>query len=162
MGRLYAALFGLTLVVSASMAFAVLAVYELTWWPGVVAAALLALVALVGGGTIPRALRPLAGGLRRTARAAVVMASSLWGLELFAMALITWGLGKRVLSPAVGAGSPYLTLGLFIFLAFAGAGIGGLLATIAYFVHVRNEELVVPARLEAQHRAAAHGAPAGH
>lgn len=162
MGRLYVVLAGLTMVFSASMSFAVLAVYDLSWWPGVVAAVLLALVVAAGARAVPRALRPLTGGEARAGRVAAVWTSSLWGLELFGMALITWGLGKRALSVAAGAGNPYQTLGLVIFLGFLGAGIGGFLATTAYFLYVRNEAIVVPARRDAERAAAEHGALAAH
>jgi hypothetical protein len=156
---LYAALFGLTLVVACAMSFATLAVYSDTWWPGVVAGGLVVLFLAVSGLVIPGSLRSLSGGRLRTAKAAVVMASSIWGLEFFVMALVTWMLGRR----DVGANNAYLTLGLIIFLGLVGLGIQGAIATTAWFVDVRNRNIVVPARLEAKElEAREHQAVTGH
>lgn len=166
MRKLYVTLLGLTLVFAASMSFATLAVYDDTWWPGVVAAGVLLIFLGVAGVVIPGPLRSLSGGYRRTARAAVMMFSSWWGLCFFIMATITWALGKR----AVGPNNAYLTLGLLIFLGLAGAGIQGVLAMTAWFVHIRNQAIVVPSRLEARlrearlgiHHPREHGSHAGH
>ena len=144
MRTLYLTLIGLTLVFACAMCFATLAVYTDTWWPGVVAGGVLLAFLAISGAVIPKLLRPLSGGYRRTARTAVVAASSWWGLWFFLMALITWILGKR----SVGPNNAYLTLGLLIFLGFVGMGIQGVLAMTAWFVHVRNESIVVPARRE--------------
>jgi len=152
-GKLYVNLIGLTLVFACSMCFATLAVYDDTWWPGVVAAGVLLVFGAIAGAVIPGPLRSLSGGYRRTARAAVIMFSSWWGLCFFVMAMITWILGKRV----VGPNNAYLTLGLLIFLGLAGAGIQGVLAMTAWFVHVRNEAIVVPTRLRARLREARLG-----
>jgi hypothetical protein len=152
LAKLYASLIGLTLVFACAMSFATLAVYDDAWWPGIVAVAVLLVFLAVSGAVIPGPLRAFSGGYRRTARAAVVAASSLWGLEFFVMALVTWIIGKR----AVGENNAYLTLGLLIFLGLAGLGIQGVLATTAWFVHVRNQSIVVPARLERAGRAAEH------
>jgi hypothetical protein len=141
---LYLTLIGLTLLVACAMSFAVLGVYTDTWWPAVVAGGLLVLSVTLGGALISRTVRSLSGGYRRTARAAVIMASSWWGLAFFIMALINWILGKRVIGP----NNAYLTLGLLIFLGFVGMGIQGALAMSAWFVHVRNQAIVVPARRE--------------
>lgn len=153
MRKLYVTLIGLTLVFACSMSFATLAVYSDTWWPGVVAGGILLVFLGVGGAVIPGPLRSLSGGYRRTARAAVVMASSWWGLCFFVMAMVTWILGRR----AVGPNNAYLTLGLLIFLGLAGAGIQGVLAMTAWFVHIRNQSIVVPSRLEARLREARLG-----
>ena len=142
MRTLYLTLIGLTLVFACAMCFATLAVYTDSWWPGVVAGGILLVFLAIGGAVIPGPLRSLHGGYRRTARTAVVAASSWWGLEFFVMALVTWTLGRR----AVGQNNAYLTLGLLIFLGLAGMGIQGVLAMTAWFVHVRNESIVVPAR----------------
>jgi hypothetical protein len=163
---LYLTLIGLTLLFACSMSLATLGVYTFTWWPAVVAGGILLLFLAIAGAVIPGPLRSLSGGYRRTARAAVVMASSWWGLEFFIMALITWIHGKQV----VGANNAYLTLGLLIFLGLAGMGIQGAIATTAWFVHVRNQSIVVPARRERLEREARlglthpeeHGALAGH
>jgi hypothetical protein len=163
---LYLTLIGLTLVFACAMCFATLAVYTDTWWPGVVAVGVLLVFAAIGGAVIPGPLRSLSGGYLRTARTAVVAASSWWGLEFFIMALICWILGRR----SVGDNSAYLTLGLLIFLGFAGMGIQGVLAMTAWFVQVRNRSIVVPARRarlerEAQlgvHGPEEHAAPGGH
>ena len=144
MRTLYLTLIGLTLVFACAMCFATLAVYTDTWWPGVVAGGVLLAFLAISGAVIPKLLRALSGGYRRTARTAVVAASSWWGLWFFLMALITWILGKR----SVGPNNAYLTLGLLIFLGFVGMGIQGVLAMTAWFVHVRNESIVVPARRE--------------
>ncbi len=160
MRTLYLTLIGLTLVFACAMCFATLAVYTDTWWPGVVAGGVLLVFLAISGAVIPRRLRGLSGGYRRTARAAVVAASSWWGLEFFVMALITWILGKH----SVGPNNAYLTLGLLIFLGFVGMGIQGVLAMTARFVHVRNESIVVPARrarLEREQRLGLH-APEEH
>jgi hypothetical protein len=158
-GRLYLTLIGLTLVFACSMSFATLGVYTDTWWPAAVAGGTFVIFAAVAGAAIPRALRSLTGGYRRTARAAVVMCSSWWGLLFFVMAMISWALGKRV----VGPNNAYLTLGLLVFLGLAGAGIQGVVAMTAWFVHVRNQAIVVPARLEARELGAReHGSSAGH
>ena len=166
MRTLYLTLIGLTLVFACSMSFAVLGVYTDTWWPAVVAGGVLVAFLVIGGAVIPGPLRSLSGGYRRTARAAVIMFSSWWGLEFFMMALITWILGKRV----VGPNNAYLTLGLLIFLGLVGMGILGVIAMTAWFVHVRNQSIVVPARRERLEREARlglrrtdeHGALAGH
>lgn len=166
MRTLYLTLIGLTLVFACAMCFATLAVHTDTWWPGVVAGGVLAVFLAVSGAVIPRQLRSLSGGFRRTARTAVVAASSWWGLELFIMAVITWAIGKR----SVGPNNAYLTLGLLIFLGFVGMGIQGVLAMTAWFVHVRNESIVVPARRarrEREQRLGLHApgeqaSPAGH
>jgi hypothetical protein len=163
---LYLTLIGLTLVFACSMSFATLGVYTDTWWPAIVAGGLLVVFLAIGGAVIPGPLRSLSGGYRRTARAAVIMFSSWWGLEFFMMALITWILGKR----DVGANNAYLTLGLLIFLALAGMGIQGVIAMTGWFIHVRNQAIVVPARREARerarrlglHRPQEHGSLAGH
>lgn len=141
---LYVTLVGLTLLFACAMSFGTLAVYDDTWWPGVVAGGVLLLFLAIAGAVIPRSLRALSGGYRRTARAAVIMFSSWWGLAFFMMALITWVLGKR----AIGPNNAYLTLGLLIFLGLAGMGIQGVIAMTAWFVHVRNQAIVVPERLE--------------
>ncbi|MGH8979611.1 MAG: hypothetical protein ACRDWE_01130 [Acidimicrobiales bacterium] len=153
MRTLYLTLIGLTLVFACSMSFATLAVYDDTWWPGVVAGGILLFFLAVGGLVIPGPLRSLSGGQLRTARAAVIMFSSWWGLEFFIMALVTWALGRRGLAPDNG----YLTLGLLIFLGLAGAGIQGVLAMTAWFVHVRNQAIVVPSRIEERLREARLG-----
>ncbi|MDA8311768.1 MAG: hypothetical protein M0Z46_14380 [Actinomycetota bacterium] len=166
MRKLYLTLIGMTLVFACAMSFATLAVYVDAWWPGVVAAGVVAVFLAIGGAVIPGSLRSLSGGYARTARAAVIAASSWWGLELFVMALITWILGKR----SVGPNNAYLTLGLLIFLGFVGLGIQGFLATTAWFVHVRNESIVVPRRRErlerearlGLHDAQEHGSFSGH
>ncbi len=166
MRTLYLALIALTLVFACAMCFATLAVHTDTWWPGVVAGAILVVFLAIGAATIPGPLRSLEGGYRRTARTAVVAASSWWGLELFIMAVVTWIIGKR----SVGPNNAYLTLGLLIFLGLAGMGIQGVLAMTAWFVHVRNESIVVPerrARLEREEHLGLdapeeHGAPVGH
>lgn len=166
MRTLYLTLIGLTLVFACAMCFATLAVYTDTWWPGVVAGGILLVFLAIAGAVIPGPLRSLSGGYRRTARTAVVAASSWWGLEFFVMALITWILGKR----SVGANDAYLTLGLLIFLGLVGMGIQGVLAMTAWFVLVRNESIVVPARrarLEREarlglHSPEEHGSLAGH
>jgi len=139
---LYLTLIGLTIVFACSMSFATLGVYTDAWWPAIVAGGVLLVFLAVAGAVIPRSLRPLSGGYRTTARAAVVMFSSWWGLEFFIMALITWIHGKQSIGPNNG----YLTLGLLIFLGFVGMGIQGALATTAWFVYVRNHAIVVPAR----------------
>lgn len=153
MRTLYLTLIGLTLVFACSMSFATLGVYTDTWWPAIVAGALLLVFLAIGGAVIPGPLRSLSGGYRRTARAAVIMFSSWWGLEFFIMALITWILGKRTVGPSNG----YLTLGLLIFLGLAGMGIQGVIATTAWFVHVRNQAIVVPSRRERLEREARLG-----
>lgn len=156
MRTLYLALIGLTLVFACAMCFATLAVYTDTWWPGVVAAGILLVFLAISGAVIPGPLRSLSGGYRRTAKTAVIAASSWWGLEFFIMAVITWIIGKR----SVGANNAYLTLGLLIFLGFAGLGIQGVLAMTAWFVQVRNQSIVVPARrarLERQASPGLHG-----
>lgn len=166
MRRLYLTLIGLTLVFACSMSFATLGVYLDTWWPAAVAGGTFLTFVAIAGGVIPGPLRSLSGGYRRTARAAVVMFSSWWGLEFFVMAMITWALGKRM----VGPNNAYLTLGLLVFLGLAGMGIQGVVAMTAWFVHVRNQAIVVPARLEAREREARgglvrpheHGSLAGH
>jgi hypothetical protein len=163
---LYLTLIGLTLVFACAMCFATLAVYSDTWWPGVVAGGILLVFLVIAGAVIPGPLRSLSGGYRRTARTAVVAASSWWGLEFFIMAIITWILGKR----SVGPNNAYLTLGLLIFLGFVGMGIQGVLAMTAWFVHVRNESVVVPERRERREReerlglrsVEEHGSRAGH
>ncbi|MDA8312665.1 MAG: hypothetical protein M0Z46_19070 [Actinomycetota bacterium] len=156
MRTLYLTLIGLTLLFACAMSFAVLGVYTDTWWPAVVAGGLLVVSLAIGGAVFPRCFRSLSGGYRRTARAAVIMSSSWWGLAFFMMALINWILGKRV----VGPNNAYLTLGLLIFLGFVGMGIQGVLAMTAWFVHVRNQSIVVPARRERLEREA-RGAPLG-
>lgn len=166
MRTLYVSLLGMTLLFACAMSFATLAVYEDTWWPGAVAVGVLLVFAAIGGATIPGPLRSLAGGYRSTARAAVVMFSSWWGLAFFIMALVTWILGKR----AVGDNNAYLTLGLLIFLGFVGMGIQGALAMTGWFFHVRNRSIVAPARLERHrqeeqlglHHAPEPGPHAGH
>ncbi len=166
MRTLYLTLIGLTLVFAFSMSFATLAVYTDTWWPGAVAGGVFAVFLAIGGALIPGPLRSLSGGYRRTARTAVVMFSSWWGLEFFIMALVTWILGKR----SIGPNNAYLTLGLLIFLGLVGMGIQGVLAMTAWFVHVRNESIVVPARRERLERVARpgprqpgeHGSHPGH
>lgn len=166
MRTLYLTLIGLTLLFACSMSFATLGVYTDTWWPAVVAGGILLVFLAIGGAVIPGPLRSLSGGYRRTARAAVVMFSSFWGLAFFIMALITWIHGKQW----VGANNGYLTLGLLIFLGLAGMGIQGALATTGWFVYVRNQSIVVPARrerLEREARLGLHhpeerGALAGH
>lgn len=163
---LYVSLVGLTLLFCCAMSFGTLAVYDRTWWPGVVAGAVLIVFLGIAGLVIPGPLRSLSGGYRRTARAAVIMFSSWWGLAFFIMALITWALGKRTVSP----NNAYLTLGLLIFLGLVGMGIQGVIAMTAWFVHVRNQSIVVPARLERRlqeerlglHRAHEPGSHAGH
>lgn len=155
MRQLYVGLVGLTLVFACSMSFATLAVYDDTWWPGAVAGGILVVFLGVAGLVIPGPLRSFTGGYRRTARAAVIMCSSWWGLCFFTMALITWILGKRVIGP----NNAYLTLGLLLFLGLAGAGIQGALATTGWFVHVRNQAIVVPSRMKAR-LGATHGADA--
>jgi len=163
---LYLTLIGLTLVFACAMSFATLAVYTDTWWPGVVAGGVMLVFLAIGGAVIPGPLRSLSGGQRRTARTAVVMFSSWWGLEFFIMALVTWILGEQ----SVRANNAYLTLGLLIFLGLAGMGIQGVIAMTAWFVHVRNQEIVVPARRERLEREARlgirppteHGSLAGH
>ncbi|MGH8987284.1 MAG: hypothetical protein ACRDXC_01625 [Acidimicrobiales bacterium] len=155
MRRLYLTLSGLTLFFACAMCFATLAVYTDTWWPGVVAGGIL-LVFLAVGAAIPGPLRSLSGGSRRTARTAVVAASSWWGLFFFTMAMITWIHAKQW----VGPNDAYLTLGLLIFLGLAGMGIQGAVAMTAWFFHVRNESIVVPARrarLEREERLGLHG-----
>ena len=166
MRTLYLTLIGLTLVFGCAMSFATLAVYTDTWWPGAVAGGILLLFLAVSGAVIPGPLRSLSGGYRKTARSAVIAASSWWGLEFFIMAMVTWILGKR----SVGDNNAYLTLGLLIFLGLAGMGIQGVLATTAWFVHVRNQWIVVPARRErlerearlGHHQPEEHEAIAGH
>jgi hypothetical protein len=149
-GRLYVGLIGLTFVFATSMAFATLAVDDLAWWPGAVAGGIMLLFLAGSGAVIPGPLRAFSGARRKTARAAVMMFSSLWGLCFFVMALITWILGKRALPVHTGSGNPYLTLGLLIFLGLVGVGISGFLSMAAYFVYVRNQSLVVPSRIEAK------------
>ncbi len=165
MRTLYLTLIGMTLLFAGAMSFASLSVYTDTWWPGVVAGGLL-FVFLAVGRVIPATTRSLSDPYRRTARAAVIMSSSWWGLELFVMALITWILGKR----SVGPNNAYLTLGLLIFLGLVGIGIPGAIAMTAWFVHVRNRLIVVPARrarlereasLHAQHPEE-YRSPVGH
>ena len=166
MRTLYGTLIGLTVVFACAMCFATLAVHTDIWWPGVVAGAILVVFLAIGGVVIPGPLRSLTGGYRRTARTAVVAASSWWGLEFFIMAMITWIIGKR----SVGPNNAYLTLGLLIFLGLVGMGIQGVLAMTAWFVHVRNESIVVPARRERIEREERlglrtheeHGALSGH
>ncbi len=153
MRTLYLTLIGLTLVVACAMSFASLAVYTDTWWPGIVAGGAVLVFLAIGGAVIPGRLRTLSGGRRRTAQTAVIAASSWWGLELFVMAQVTWILGKR----AIGTNNAYLTLGLVIFLGLVGMGIQGAIAMTAWFVHVRNESIVVPARRERLERAAHRG-----
>lgn len=157
MARLYVALIGLTFVFAAAMSFATLAVYDLTWWPGAVAGGIMLVFLAASRAVIPGPLRTLSGGYRKTARAAVVLFSSIWGLEFFTMALITWSLGKRALPLSVGAGNGYLTLGLLIFLGLAGMGITGVLAMTAYFLYVRNQSIVAPSRLGERIREGEHG-----
>jgi hypothetical protein len=152
---LYLTLVGLTLVFACAMSFATLAVYTDTWWPGAVAGGILLLFLAVSGAVIPGPLRSLSGGYRKTAQSAVIAASSWWGLEFFIMAMVTWILGKR----SVGDNNAYLTLGLLIFLGLAGMGIQGVLATTAWFVHVRNQWIVVPARRARLEREARLGHP---
>ncbi len=156
MRTLYLTLIGLTLVFACAMCFAVLAVYTGTWWPGVVAVGILLVFLAVAGAVIPGPLRSLSGGYLRTARTAVIAASSWWGLEFFIMALVAWILGKR----AVGDNNAYLALGLLVFLGLVGMGIQGALAMTAWFVHVRNQSIVAPARqerLEREARVGPHG-----
>ena len=165
MRTLYLTLIGMTLLFACAMSFATLAVYTDTWWPGVVAGVLL-VVFLALGPVAPASMRSLSDPYRRTGRSALIAAGSWWGLLFFVMALITWILGKR----SVGSNDAYLTLGLLIFLGLVGVGIQGAIATTAWFVHVRNRSIVVPARRERLARAAAHedhvpgehGAGAGH
>lgn len=145
MHKLYLGLTGLTIVFACSMCFGALAVYDDAWWPGVVAAALF-VVFLAAAGAIPRALKSMTDGYHRAGRAAAIMFSSWWGLAFFIMAMVTWSLGKR----SVGGNDAYLTLGLLIFLGLLGAGIQGAIAMTGWFVHVRNQAIVVPAR-EALH-----------
>ena len=158
MGRLYGALVGLTFLFATSMSFAALAVYDLTWWPGAVAGGVLVVFLAVSGAVIPGPLRALSGARRKTALAAVVMFSALWGALFFVMALITWILGKQALPVSTGSGNGYLTLGLLIFLGLVGLGIGGVVATTAYFVAVRNDTIVAPSRLEERLHDADRGA----
>ncbi len=142
MAKLYVSLIGLTLVFACAMSFATLAVYDDTWWPGIVAG-VLTLATLAGaGGVITKSLRSLTGGYQKTARAAAMLFGSLCGLQFFVMALITWILGKR----AVGPNNAYLTLGLLIFLGLLGVGIQGALAMVGWFAYVRNQTVVAPAR----------------
>ncbi len=163
---LYVTLIGLTVIFACAMCFATLAVHTDIWWPGVVAGAILVVFLAIAGAVIPGPLRSLSGGYRRTARTAVVAASSWWGLELFIMAMITWIIGRR----SVGPNNAYLTLGLLIFLGLVGMGIQGVLAMTAWFVHVRNESIVVPERRERLereerlgfHAIEEHGSPADH
>ncbi len=165
MRTLYLTLFGMTLLFAGAMSFASLSVYTGTWWPGAVAGGLL-VVFLAAGRAIPAAMRALSDAYRRTARAAVIMSSSWWGLAFFVMALVTWILGKR----SVGPNNAYLTLGLLIFLGLVGMGIQGAIATTAWFVHVRNQSIVVPARrARVEHEASLHApspephrTPVGH
>lgn len=148
MAKLYVSLIGLTLVFACAMSFATLAVYDDAWWPGIVAGVLTLAVLAGAGGVITRSLATLAGGYRKTARAAAALFGSLCGLQFFVMALITWILGKR----AVGPNTAYLTLGLLIFLGLLGVGIQGALAMIGWFAYVRNRTVVVPAREAARLR----------
>lgn len=165
MAKLYASLSALVLVFACAMCFATLAVHADTWWPGVVAGAILVVFAALGGLIIPGSTRSLSGGRLRTAKAALQLFGSLCGLLFFMMALITWAIGKR----AVGPDNGYLVLGLFIFLGLVGIGIQGVLAMTAWFVNVRNESIVVPAREELRRREAlsdehrpGHGRGSGH
>lgn len=148
MAKLYVSLIGLALVFACSMSFATLAVYDDAWWPGIVAGVLFLLVVVAAGGVITRALGTLAGGYKKTARAAAILFGSLCGLQFFVMALITWILGKRV----VGPNNAYEVLGLLIFLGLLGVGIQGFLAMVGWFTYVRNQSVVVPAREVARRR----------
>jgi hypothetical protein len=152
--KLYVSLFGMVLLFAAAMSFATLAVYEDQWWWGVVAAVILLALAAAGGAVVPSSLRSLSGGRLRTAKTALQLLGSVCGLLFFTMALITWSLGKR----SVGAGSGYTTLGLLIFLGFAGVGLQGALAMVGYFLYVRNEAIVIPARRERSEPAPGHDA----
>ncbi len=159
MAKLYVSLIGLTLVFGCAMSFATLAVYDNTWWPGIVAGVLTLGVVGGAGAIITRSLAALTGGYRKTAQAAAALFGSLCGLQFFVMALITWILGKR----DVGANNAYLTLGLLIFLGLVGVGIQGALAMIGWFTYVRNDTVVVPARQAARERRHdGHVAAPGH
>ena len=151
MRTLYLTLIGMTLVFACAMSFAVLSVHTDIWWPGVVAGGLM-VVFLAIGPLVPASMRSLPDPTRHAGRAALIMASSWWGLLFLVMALITWILGKR----SIGPNDAYLTLGLLIFLGFVGMGIQGAIATTAWFVHVRNRLIVVPARRARLAHAAAH------
>jgi hypothetical protein len=142
-GKLYGLVTGMVLVFAAAMSFATLAVYIDDWWPGLVAGGLLMGFA-VAGGLIPPMLRSLEEREVRAAKALLQLFGSLCGLLLFTMALISWILGKRY----IHASSGYTTLGLLIFLGFAGVGLQGALAMAGYFTYVRNETLVAPSRLD--------------
>ena len=165
MRTLYLTLIGMTLLFACAMSFATLAVYTDTWWPGVVAGVLL-VVFLALGPVAPASMRSLSDPYRRTGRSALIAAGSWWGLLFFVMALITWILGKR----SVGPNNAYLTLGLLIFLGLVGIGIPGAIGTTAWFVHVRNRLIVVPARRARLEREASfhaqhpeeHRSPVGH
>lgn len=153
MAKLYTSLFALVVLFACAMSFATLAVHADEWWPGAVAGGLLVVFAALGGLLIPGSIRSLSGGRLRTGRAAVQLFGSVCGLLFFMMAIITWALGKR----AVGPDNGYLVLGLLIFLGLAGIGIQGVLAMVAWFVNVRNESIVVPAREERRRREAVTG-----
>jgi hypothetical protein len=156
--KLYVSLIGLTIVFACAMSFATLAVYDNTWWPGIVAAALVVVVLGGSRAAITSALGTLAGGYRKTAQAAGLLFGSLCGVQFFVMALITWALGKRV----VGENNAYLTLGLLIFLGLLGIGIQGVVAMVGWFAYVRNQAVVVPAREAAALRVRGQEAQAGH
>ncbi|MGH9304076.1 MAG: hypothetical protein ACRDZ5_06645, partial [Acidimicrobiales bacterium] len=76
----------------------------------------------------------------------------------FIMAIITWTLGKRSVGPSNG----YTVLGLLILLGLVGVGIQGVLAMAGWFVHVRNQAIVVPAREAARESGRGPGLAVGH
>lgn len=158
LGKLYWGLIGLVIVFAASMSFATLAVYDLQWWPGAVAGGIFVVFVALGGLVVPGSLRSLSGGRLRTAKAAVQWFGSMFGLEFFIMAIITWALAKRT----VGSSNGYTVLGLLIFLGLVGVGIQGVLAMSAWFVHVRNQAIVVPAREATLESGRGPGLSVGH
>jgi hypothetical protein len=156
---LYGGLIAMMLVFAAAMSFATNAVYQDQWSWGFFSAGTLMLFGAFGGIFVPGCLRSLSGGELRTAKAFLQLFGAILGLLFFIMALISWILGKRY----IGASSAYTTLGLLIFLGFAGIGLQGALAMAGYFTHVRNSALVIPARQEKlAHGAADNGHGAGH
>lgn len=156
MAKLYGGLTAMVVVFACAMSFMTLAVYDLAWWWGVVGVALVIVFAAMGAAVVPGSLRALSGGPLRAAKAFLQLFGSVCGLLLFIMATVAWALGKRYL----GASSGYTALGIFVFLGLAGVGIQGALAMVGYFVHVRNQAIVLPRRAAAAPAGApAHDAP---
>jgi hypothetical protein len=142
MGRLYAVLFLMLVVFSASMSLIAAGVYNSHWWVWVIGVGILVLF-LILGPVIPRTQKAVPPRDAKTAKAALGAFGALLALAFFTMAMVCWVVGNRTLY----LNNAYQVLGFLIFLGLAGLGINGAMGAIFMFTYVRHRTLVEAAEV---------------